>query len=127
VDALRILLVDDDIDAARTLAPVLERHLGPTTTVPDVYQALACVADESFDAIVLEVALPGASGIDLLERLPPGPAAVVVTWLVSPAVKARAMEAGAHSVLAKPCRPEHLVTEIRKIIRRRTAEPLVLA
>jgi CheY-like chemotaxis protein len=56
------------------------------------------------------VALPGASGIDLLERLEPPVPAVVLTWLVSPAIRTRALEAGAHAVLTKPCRLPDFVT-----------------
>ena len=112
VDSLRILLVDDDTDAARRLAGQLAGRLGPVTVVPDVYQALALHAETPFDAVVLEVALPGASGIDLLERLAPAAPAVVLTWLGSPAVTARSLAAGAGAVLHKPCSVEDLVVAV---------------
>lgn len=117
---MRTLLVDDDADAARAMALRLEADLGPTLVVPDIFQALAHHAETPFDLVVLEVALPGASGIDLLERIVPAVPAVVVTWLVSPAVRARALEAGAHAVLTKPCRTADLLSAARAAARTRT-------
>jgi DNA-binding response OmpR family regulator len=125
VDHLRTLLVDDDTDGARQLARVVECHLGSTIIVPDVYQALDRLREERFDAVVLEIALPGASGIDLLERLVSGTPAVVLTWLVSPAISARALGAGAHTVLSKPCPAAELVAAVRAAVRPRTGGALV--
>lgn len=116
-DALRILLVDDDIDAARAMAARLETEFGPTVVVPDAYQALSRHAETPFDVVVCEVALPGASGIDLLERMLPAAPAVVMTWLVSPAITARAHQAGARAVLTKPCRPADLLATVRAAAR----------
>ena len=125
--ALRTLLVDDDADTARRLAMVLEPALGPVTAVPDVHQALARHADEPFDLVILEIALPGASGIDLLERLAPAAPAVVLTWLVSPAITARARAAGAHSVLLKPSRVPDLVSAAHAAVRSMTPPALAVA
>lgn len=109
MDTFRTLIVDDDSDAARTLVAALESRVGPTEIASDAYQGLSRHAEEPFDLVIVEVALPGASGIDLLERLDPPVPAVVLTWLVSPAIKARALEAGAHAVLTKPCGLPELV------------------
>jgi DNA-binding response OmpR family regulator len=119
VDTFRTLLVDDDVDAAQHLKMHLESQMGRAVVVPDVYQALARHAEDPFDVVVLEVALPGASGIDLLERLAPAVPAVVVTWLTSPAITARALQAGAHSVHTKPCRIADLLTVVRMAVRTR--------
>ena len=112
VETFRILIVDDDADAAGALAASLADRLGPIEVASDAYQGLSRHADDPFDLVIVEVALPGASGIDLLERLEPLVPAVVVTWLVSPAIKGRAMEAGAHAVLTKPCGMPELVTAV---------------
>jgi DNA-binding response OmpR family regulator len=94
--------------------------LGARLSLPDTYQALARHAEEPFDVVILEVALPGASGIDLLERLLPVVPAVVLTWLVSPGMTARALQAGAHSVLTKPCRISDLLATVLVATDRRT-------
>ena len=119
METIRTLIVDDDADAARRLAAVLEAQLGPTEVVSDAYQGLGRHADDPFDLVIVEVALPGASGIDLLERLDPPVPAVVVTWIVSPAIKVRALEAGAHAVLTKPCRIPDLVASALSAARSR--------
>ena len=117
--------MDDDVDDARRLAKEIDDRLGPASVVPDVYQALARLSEEPFDAVVLEVALPGASGIDLLERLTGGVPAVVLTWLVSPPITARALAAGAHTVLTKPCGTDDVIAAIRQAVRARTGAVLV--
>ena len=124
---LRTLVVDDDTDAARSLAAILETRLGPAVVVPDAYQALSLHSEEAFDVVILEVALPGASGIDLLERLVPAAPAVVLTWLVSPVITARALQAGAHSVLTKPCALGDVVTAVRAAGRSALRQELTLA
>jgi DNA-binding response OmpR family regulator len=125
VDHLRTLLVDDDTDSARHLARLVEPELGPMFLVPDVYQALDRLREERFDAVVLEVALPGANGIDLLERLAFGFPAVVLTWLVSPAVTARALAAGAHAVMSKPCSAGELTAAVRAAVHLRIGRTLI--
>jgi DNA-binding response OmpR family regulator len=92
--------------------------------VPDAYQALSRHSDTPFDIVILEVALPGASGIDLLERLVPSAPALVLTWLVSPAVTTRALKAGAHTVLTKPCRITDLLAAVRAATQSRTGAAL---
>jgi DNA-binding response OmpR family regulator len=127
VDPFRTLLVDDDTAGARRLALLLEEHLGPTLVVPDVSQALDHHAARPFDVVVLEVALPGVSGIRLLEQLAPAAPAVVLTWLVSPAITSRALHAGAHSVLKKPCRATDLLAAVRLAVRPRSGATYALA
>lgn len=127
MNPLRTLIVDDDADFARALALELGAELGPTLVVRDAYQALAHHAENPFDLLVAEVALPGASGIDLLERMVPAVPAVVLTWLVSPAVTARALGAGAHTVLTKPCRTADLLSAARAAARSRTSMQVPVA
>jgi CheY-like chemotaxis protein len=101
--SLRILVVDSDTDDAQKAVRALERHVGPAVAVPDAYQALARLEEERFDLVVVDVALPGASGFEFLARRDPSLPAVVVTALYSQGTIARARAAGARAVLAKPC------------------------
>jgi CheY-like chemotaxis protein len=101
---LRLLVVEDDPDMRCLLGEIL-RPLGAVVAVPDVYQALNAVRYQSFDAIVLDLVFPGASGFDLMERLrtlqTPTPV-VVVTGLVSDVALRRARALGAHAFVTKP-------------------------
>jgi CheY-like chemotaxis protein len=65
---IRILIVEDDEDL-RALYSELLADMGRVETCPDAYQALARLEGERFDVIVLDLLLPGASGIELLDRL----------------------------------------------------------
>jgi CheY-like chemotaxis protein len=65
----RVLVVDDNIDAAQTVAMLLE-VLGHETVVEyDPLQALACARDRSFDAFVLDIGLPGMDGHELARQI----------------------------------------------------------
>jgi CheY-like chemotaxis protein len=118
---LRSLVVDPDAQAARGVVSLLRDRVGPASACPDAYMAFARLKEEVFDALVLEVALPGASGVDLLERIDGEIPAVVVTSLYSAVTVARARAAGARAVLGKPFDPDTLVYSVLEAV-----EPSVL-
>lgn len=65
----RVLVVDDNADAAQTVAMLLE-VLGHETAVEyDPLQALAVARERSFDAFVLDIGLPGMDGHELARQI----------------------------------------------------------
>jgi CheY-like chemotaxis protein len=65
----RVLVVDDNADAAQTVAMLLE-VLGHETAVEyDPLQALAVAREQSFDAFVLDIGLPGMDGHELARQI----------------------------------------------------------
>jgi CheY-like chemotaxis protein len=65
----RVLVVDDNADAAQTVAMLLE-VLGHEASVEyDPLQALACARERSFDAFVLDIGLPGMDGHELARQI----------------------------------------------------------
>ena len=65
----RVLVVDDNADAAQTVAMLLE-VLGHETAVEyDPLQALACARERAFDAFVLDIGLPGMDGHELARQI----------------------------------------------------------
>lgn len=65
----RVLVVDDNADAAQTVAMLLE-VLGHQTSVEyDPLQALACARERTFDAFVLDIGLPGMDGHELARQI----------------------------------------------------------
>jgi CheY-like chemotaxis protein len=119
----RLLLVDDD-DSIREIAQVsLERIAGwVVTAVPSGQAALAAVeAGESFDAVLLDVMMPGLDGPTTMRRLRAGqlPAAAPVVFLTAklqPADRERLHELGAAGVIAKPFDPMSLPSELDRIL-----------
>ena len=65
----RVLVVDDNADAAQTVAMLLE-VLGHEASIEyDPLQALACARERSFDAFVLDIGLPGMDGHELARQI----------------------------------------------------------
>jgi CheY-like chemotaxis protein len=65
----RVLVVDDNVDAAQTVAMLLE-VLGHETAVEyDPLQALISARERSFDAFVLDIGLPGMDGHELARQI----------------------------------------------------------
>jgi CheY-like chemotaxis protein len=65
----RVLVVDDNADAAQTVSMLLQ-VLGYETDVEyDPLRALACVRERAFDAYVLDIGLPGMDGHELARRI----------------------------------------------------------
>jgi signal transduction histidine kinase/ActR/RegA family two-component response regulator len=67
--ALKLMLVDDNEDAAMTLGLLLEASGHAVTVVHDPVDALARAAGERFDVFLLDIGLPGMSGVELARRL----------------------------------------------------------
>jgi signal transduction histidine kinase len=66
---VRVLIADDNVDLAESLANLLEDRGANTVVVADGAAALAAAADRSFDAAVIDLKMPKRSGVEVLERL----------------------------------------------------------
>jgi two-component system phosphate regulon response regulator OmpR len=123
-----LLVVDDD---AR-LRDLLRRYLSDSgfrvTGAADVPEARAQLASFAFDLIVLDVMMPGESGLDLTRALraeskSSGPVPVLLlTAMAEPEDRINGLEQGADDYLAKPFEPRELVLRIRNILQRRPAQ-----
>lgn len=123
---LRVLAVDDEVPALDELVYLLERHpdVGEVAGVGDAMAALRVVNERSWDAIFLDINMPGLSGLELaavLGNFANPPALVFVTAHDDKAVAA--FEVGALDYLLKPIRDERLDAAIRRIRASRAPEP----
>src|SRR5580693_10497128 len=119
-----LLVVDDD---AR-LRELLRRYLSDSgfrvTGAADALEARAQLASFAFDLIVLDVMMPGESGLDLTRSLRAetgvsGPVPVLLlTAMAEPEDRINGLEQGADDFLAKPFEPRELVLRIRNILQR---------
>lgn len=83
---LRILLVEDEPTIAITLGDDLQEHGHRVTHVADGSLALRLLADQSFDAVITDLRLPGASGIEVVlsvQRHMPNAAVLLITAYAS--------------------------------------------
>ena len=114
---LQLLLVDDD-DELRAVVAARFRRLGMRVTeARSGEEALARTAQARFDVALLDLHLPGISGIDLLaalkERLPETEA-ILLTAHSSIETAVQAMKRGAYDYVAKPCRFAELEVLVQK-------------
>ncbi|HWA15800.1 MAG TPA: sigma-54 dependent transcriptional regulator [Gemmatimonadales bacterium] len=104
--APRLLLVDDDEAACRLLAEVLARDSYDVTQALSVNEALALVdRGPGFDAVLTDLRMPEASGLDLLAELRrrnPEALVLVLTAFGDATGAAEAIRAGAYDFISKP-------------------------
>jgi PAS domain S-box-containing protein len=109
----RILVIDDNVDAADTLAALVVALGGEAATAYDGQEGLRCAADFRPDAILLDVGMPGMDGYETCRRLrtqPSGQVAyiVAVTGWGQVHDRERALAEGFDAHLTKPADPRVL-------------------
>ena len=123
-----ILVVDDDPEIRRLVAGYLADQGMRTLTADDADAARRRLGTTSVDLVVLDVMLPGESGLELLAALRSGaletPSAseslpvILLTALGEEADRVQGLELGADDYLAKPFGPRELLARIRTVLRR---------
>ena len=119
-DMPHILVVDDDGRLRDLLARYLADNGFRVTTAAEAAEARARMASLTFDLIVLDVMMPGESGLDLTEALRRTNQVpiLLLTARGEPEDRIAGFERGADDYLAKPFEPRELVLRIRTILRR---------
>lgn len=119
-DARHLLVLDDD----RRLRELLKRFLLErgyrVTAAADAEEALARMNGMAFDLLVVDVMLPGQSGLEFVEQIRRSSQVPVLmlTALGDSEERIRGLEAGADDYLAKPFEPRELLLRIEAILRR---------
>ena len=119
---LRCLVVDDDPEIRSGLAAYLQRFDMAVQTASDGVQMRRLLAASSIDAIVLDLMLPGESGLALcqwLQRERPNLPVLMLTAQGDPASRVVGLELGADDYLPKPFEPRELVARLHALTRRR--------
>ena len=122
-EKIPILVVDDDPNALRSLREALAAagYAPAVTGDPDEIPGL--VEAKRPRLALLDLALPGADGITLMQTLPAlaGLPVIFVSAYGREETVARALEAGAADYIVKPFSPGELVARVRAALRRETA------
>jgi len=126
-DMPHVLVVDDD-DRLRTL---LAKYLGDNgflvTAAADAPEARRWMGSLAFDLIVLDLMMPGESGLEFAEKIRRGDdiPILMLTAMSESEVRIRGLEKGGDDYLTKPFEPRELVLRIHSILKRARPEPEV--
>lgn len=120
---MRILVAEDDRDIADLIAHYLRKAGWEPQVVASGDEALAAARRDPVDLVVLDVMLPGLSGLEVCRALRTDRATaavpiIMVTARAEEADRIRGLELGADDYLAKPFSPNELVARIRALMRR---------
>lgn len=121
---MRILLVEDEPNAARMLAKGLREEAYAVDVAGDGERALELAYLNDYDLIILDVMLPGKDGFDVCRDLRTAGSAVPVMMLTArDAVEDRVegLDSGADDYLLKPFEFEELLARVRALLRRKPA------
>lgn len=116
----RVLLIDDDRQLATMLRDFLRPDRLALTTCDNGEDGLALLRDENFDLLILDVMLPGISGLEVLRRLRQDSEVPVImlTARGDDVDRIVGLEIGADDYLPKPFNPRELSARIKAILRR---------
>jgi DNA-binding response OmpR family regulator len=126
--ATRILVVDDDPNVAEVVSRYLEVEGYSVETVGDGKAALDRALADPPDLVVLDLMLPGMSGLEVCRRLralAPVPV-IMLTARGEESDRVVGLELGADDYVAKPFSPKELVARVRAVLRRASG-PLATA
>jgi DNA-binding NarL/FixJ family response regulator len=116
---IRVILTDDHLLVRKGLRQLLEdqEDLQVVAEAGDAAELLACLGSTPCDVLLLDLSLPGRSGLDVLRQLRtdyPRLAVLVVSMYAEQQYAVRAVRGGAAGYLSKESAPEQLVAAIRR-------------
>jgi DNA-binding NtrC family response regulator len=120
--SLRVLFVDDEKSLQEFMRSELPRLGHDVTVCPDGRAALKMLEKSRFDVAILDLRMPGLTGIDVLEHLKhvaPDTEAVMMTGHASMETAIDAMRLGAFDYITKPCKLSELEALLRKVAEKR--------
>jgi two-component system OmpR family response regulator len=125
---VRILLIDDDARLAELLVGYFEPQGVGLVHAPGGQAGLAQLANGGFDAVLLDVMMPGLDGLAVLRKIRDAGHRVPIIMLTArgdEADRVVGLELGADDYVAKPFSPRELLARLRAVLRR--ADPSAVA
>lgn len=118
---IQILIVDDHAILRRGLKEILEREFRDVSIggAGTAEQALAQLGSEKWDLVILDITMPGRSGVDVLRNLKalrPKLPVLVLSMHPEDQYGKRVLKAGASGYMNKESAPEELIKAVRKLL-----------
>jgi two-component system invasion response regulator UvrY len=118
---IRVLIADDHAILRRGLREILMRELEGVVCgeAENAQQVLAQVQSQNWDLAIVDITMPGRSGLDVLrdlQRVQPGLPVLVLSMHPEDQYGKRVLKAGASGYMNKESAPEELIKAIRKVL-----------
>ena len=126
---MRILVVEDEAKVGSFIRRALEEESYAVDLCADGLSGLDLARDSRYDLIILDVMLPGMSGVQILETLRKEKLktpVLIVTAKAQVDQRVKGLDAGADDYLTKPFAIEELLARVRVLLRRGTGEGMGL-
>ena len=120
----RVLLIDDDARLPELLSSYLAQNGVTLAHAPDGARGLAMLEQGAYDAVLLDVMMPGMDGLEVCRRIR-GKSQVPVIMLTArgdETDRVVGLELGADDYVAKPFSPRELLARLRAVLRRSRPE-----
>lgn len=120
---MKLLVVEDEIDLIEVIRLSLEKERYLVETASDFPTALKKIVAFDYDCILLDIMLPGGTGLDLLARLKEmgkSENVIIISAKDSLEDKVRGLEMGADDYLVKPFHMAELNARIKSVLRRKS-------
>lgn len=117
---MRVLIVDDETEFLSLINKRLSRRKIEVTTADNGLAALEHVEQQHFDAVVMDVRMPGMDGLETLRRmkaLAPALPVILLTGHASLGVAVNGMELGAFDYMLKPVAINELILKLEDATR----------
>jgi DNA-binding response OmpR family regulator len=124
LENLKALLVDDEVEFVTTLAERLQIRGIQARTAIDGQQALAMIESEKPQVVVLDIMMPGISGLEVLDYIKknyPNIEVILLTGRGSTKEGIEGMRLGAFDFLMKPVRIEELIPRMLEALKKAQA------
>jgi two-component system, cell cycle response regulator CtrA len=118
---MRVLLVEDDITAARGVALMLKSTGAVVNHVDTGEEGLELARHYDYDIVILDLMLPDIEGFEVVRRLRIGrndTPVLILSGLTRPAAKVKGLGLGADDFITKPFDRAELLARIQAIVRR---------
>jgi DNA-binding NtrC family response regulator len=117
-----ILVIDDEESMRDSCRQALSRNGNRVEVAEDGLKGLAMLVKESFDLIILDLKMPGLSGMDVLKKIKdsdPEAMVIVITGYATVESAVEAMKRGAYDFIPKPFTPDSLRVIVKRALDKR--------
>ncbi|WP_243545385.1 response regulator [Pseudodesulfovibrio tunisiensis] len=117
---IQLLLVDDESDFLIAYARRLARRNVEVSTAPRARDAIEAIKAAHFDVVVMDVMMPGMSGIEALKtikKIAPGLPVILLTGHANSEAALQGMAYGAFDYMLKPVGTDELYFKIQEAVR----------